>query len=76
MGYAMWEEEIVNWVPKEEGNADMKKRRPLMYYEVPRKLSVGIRVKKVLKVWRDNEIIDDDKYAFLTGRTTVQLIMI
>jgi hypothetical protein len=76
MGYAMWEEEIVNWVPKEEGNMDIKKRRPLMYYEVLRKLSVGIRVKKVLKVWRDNKIIDDDNYAFLTGRTTVQPLMI
>jgi len=54
---------------------DMKKRRPLMYHEVLRKLSVGIRVKKVLKEWRDNEIIDDDNYAFLTGRTTVQPLM-
>jgi len=36
MGYAMWEEEIVSWVPKEEDNMDIGKRIPLMYYEVLR----------------------------------------
>jgi len=76
LGYEQWKDELVNWIPKEEGNTDMNKRRPIMFYEVLRKLSVGIRVKKVLKVWSRNGIIDDDNYAFLTGRTTVQPLMI
>ena len=41
LGYSDWKEEIVNWTPKEEGNPDINKRRPLMYYEVLRKLCIG-----------------------------------
>ena len=48
MGYSDWKEEIVNWIPKEEGNPDINKRRPLMYYEVLRKMCIGIRVRRVL----------------------------
>ena len=76
MGYDMWNEEIVNWIPKEAGNMDINKRRPIMYYEVLRKLHVAVKLKEVLNVWRTNGVLDDDNYAFLTGRTTVQPLMI
>ena len=32
--YNAWQEQIVHWIPKELGNPDINKRRPLMYYEV------------------------------------------
>ena len=40
--YGDWNEEIVNWIPKIVGNDDMTKRRPLMYYEVLRKMCIGV----------------------------------
>ena len=46
IGFAAWKKQIVNWIPKEEGNLDINKRRPLMYYEVMWKICIGIRVKK------------------------------
>jgi len=76
MGYSDWKEEIVNWTPKEEGNPDINKRRPLMYYEVLRKICIGIRVRRVLNIWRKNGIIDENNYAFLTGKSTMQPLMI
>ena len=33
-GYEDWNQEIVNWVQKIEGNDELTKQRPLMYYEV------------------------------------------
>ena len=35
--YTDWNEKILNWVQKEEGNPYINKRRPLMYYEVMKK---------------------------------------
>jgi hypothetical protein len=34
IGHEAWKQEIVNWIPKENNNPDINKRRPLMYYEV------------------------------------------
>ena len=76
MGYSAWKEEIVNWTPKEDGNPDINKRRPLMYYEVLRKMCIGMRVRRVLNVWQKNGIIDENNYAFLTGKSTMQPLMI
>ena len=44
-----WNNEIVNWIPKEEGNDDMRKRRPLMYYEVMRNMCMGIKKGEVIQ---------------------------
>ena len=76
MGYTAWGEQIVNWIPKEEGNLDINKRRPLMYYEVMWKICIGIRVRKVLQIWLRNGLIDENNYAFLTGKSTMQPLMI
>ncbi|HHZ81429.1 MAG TPA: hypothetical protein EYN64_01680 [Flavobacteriales bacterium] len=76
LGFTAWNKEIVNWIPKEEGNFDINKRRPLMYYEVMRKMCIGMRTREILKVWENNGIIDKDNYAFLTGKTTMQPLMI
>ena len=70
--YDDWNNEIVNWIPKEEGNDDMRKRRPLMYYEVMRKMCMGIKKGEVIKVWHDKGLIDDDNYAFLQGLSPQQ----
>ena len=76
IGYSQWRKEIVNWIPKERGNHSLDKRRPLMYYEVLRKMCIGINKKKVLKIWIDNGIMDKDNYAFLPGFDTSDPLMI
>ena len=76
LSYDNWTHELVNWIPKEEGNNDINKRRPLIYYEVMRKMWMGIRLHKVLQIWKNNGIIDKDNYAFLTGLSTTQPLMI
>ena len=76
LGYDAWKVELVNWTPKEEGNNDINKRRPLMYYEVLRKVWIGMRVRRVLYIWKSNGIIDKDNFAFLTGLSTMQPLMI
>jgi len=70
LGYDDWRTELVNWIPKEQGNNAIAKRRPLMYYEVLRKIWIGMRVRKVLNVWKDNGVIDKDNFAFMTGLST------
>ena len=64
LGFDMWNDEIVNWTQKEEGNMDINKRRPLMYYEIMRKMRLGVRVRKILGVMLQHGIIDEDNYAF------------
>ena len=74
--YADWNEEIVNWIPKVEGDDDMTKRRPLMYYEVLRKMCIGIKKGAVISVWHKHNLIDKDNFAFLQGLSTTEPLMI
>jgi hypothetical protein len=76
MTYSSWGEQIVNWIPKEEGNPDINKRRPLIYYEVMHIMHIGIRLHRVAKVWLRHGIIDANNYAFLAGKSTMQPLMI
>ena len=74
--YNCWADEIVNWVPKEEGNNDAKRRRPLMYYEVLRKACMGVKKGKVMALWREMGKVDEDNYAFMQHLSTAEPIMI
>ena len=57
-------------------NPDINKRRPLMYYEVLKKMFMGIRLGKIMQIWKNKGIIDENNYAFLTGKSTTQPLMI
>jgi hypothetical protein len=48
--YTDWNQEILNWVHKEEGNPDVNKRRPLIYYEVMKKMHYGIRLHRITQL--------------------------
>ena len=78
IGFDAWKHEIVNWIPKEANNPDIpvNKRRPLMYYEVMKQMCMGIRLGEIMKVWREKGIIDENNYAFLTGKSLTQPLMI
>lgn len=76
MGYEQWKHEIVNWTPKEQGNPAMDKRRPLMYYEVMRKMCMGVKKRQIMQVWLNNGIIDKDNYASMHRFDTSDPLMI
>jgi hypothetical protein len=48
--YTDLEEEIANWIPKDDRKPDIRKCRPLIYFEVMRKMAVGIKKAQVLHV--------------------------
>jgi hypothetical protein len=76
LGYTQWKYEIVNWIPKEEGNPDMAKRRQLVYYEVLRKMCMGVKKRQIMNVWVKHGLIDKDNYAFMPGFDTSVPLMI
>ena len=71
MTYTEWKEQIARWIPKETGNPDIYKQRPLMYYEVIHKMHMAIRLHRVAKVWLKHGIIDENNYAFFAGKSTM-----
>ena len=44
------------------------------YYEVMRKMCMGIKKGEVIKVWNDNGLIDKDNLAFLQGLSTTETV--
>jgi hypothetical protein len=47
-----------------------------MYYEVMRKISVGIKKAQVMAVWKNNGWIDEDNYGFQAGMSAKEPIII
>ena len=37
---------------------------------------MGIRLGKIMRIWKNKGIIDENNYAFLTGKSTTQPLMI
>ena len=74
--YIIWSWEIINWIPKEPGNPDIDRRRPIALLEVMRKLSLGANSRKVFDIWEEKDVLDKDNYAFTKGNTTTDPILI
>ena len=47
-----------------------------MYYEVMKKMHYGIRLHRITQIWEKHGIIDENNYAFLAGKSTMQPLMI
>ena len=47
-----------------------------MYYEVMKKMHYGIRLHRITQIWKKHGIIDENNYAFLAGKSTMQPLMI
>ena len=47
-----------------------------MYYEVMKKMHYGIRLHRITQIWEKHGIIDENNYAFLVGKSTMQPLMI
>ena len=65
--FVSWDKEIINWIPKEPGNPDIDRRRPIALLEVMRKCALGVRKNRVLEVWMKHGCIDKDNFAFMPG---------
>ena len=74
--YTSWNAELINWIPKEEGNPDINKRRPIALLEVMRKICMGIKKQEMFDIWIRNGFINPDNYAFLKGKSTSLPILI
>ena len=37
---------------------------------------MGIRLGKIMQIWKNKGIIDENNYAFLTGKSTTQPLLI
>ena len=66
--FTSWDDEIINWIPKEAGNPALDRRRPIALLEVLRKLTLGVKKKQVFDVWEKHHLIDKDNFAFMPGK--------
>ena len=76
MTFSSWSWEIINWIPKEPGNPDIDRRRPIALLEVMRKLSLGANSRKNFDIWEKKDVLDKDNYAFTKENTTTGPILI
>ena len=76
MTYTAWQTELINWTPKEDGNLDINKRRPIALLEVLRKMHLGVKKQQQYDIWIKNKLINPDNYAFLKGKSTAMPILI
>ena len=54
--FSSWDDEIITWIPKEPGNPDMKRRRPIALLEVLRKLAVGVKKTQVFATVKQSRL--------------------
>jgi hypothetical protein len=74
--FPMWAKEIVYMIPKETGVDLLTKMRPLKLQEALKKVTVGIKKDRMVNAWQRMGLCDEQQYAFLKGRSTVQPAMI
>ena len=74
--YKSWKEELIYTVPKEEGNPDQAKQRPIKLQEVLRKLTVGIKKNALQEIWHAHGLISPQQFAFMKGWSTAEPILL
>ena len=74
--FTMWKRELIYRIPKEPGNPDQLKQRPLKLQEVMRKITLGIKKNHLLKVWHEHKLISPQQFAFMKGWSTSEPIII
>ena len=56
--FKAWKTELIYTVPKEPGNPDQSKQRPIKLQEALRKVTIGIKKNEILDVWREHVNMD------------------
>ena len=74
--FTMWKKELIYRIPKEPGNPDQLKQRPLKLQEVMRKITLGIKKNHLIEVWHEHKLISPQQFAFMKGWSTSEPIMI
>ena len=65
-----WRDELIYRTEKVPGDPDQMNKRPLKLQNVLRKLWIGMLKNRVVKVWYQHGLIDEDQHAFLRGKST------
>jgi hypothetical protein len=73
--YRQWENEIITWLPKEEDNPDIAKRRPIALLEVMKKMHIGVKKNELISIAIKHKMISDDHHGALAGRSTTRPLM-
>ena len=63
-------------IPKEAGVDLLEKQRPLKLQEALRKITLSVRKDRMARAWTELGVCDEDQYAFLRGKSTIQPAMI
>ena len=67
--YDHWKERVISPVPKEEGNFNIDRARPLVLLEVVQKAFWAILTARMTGVWEDNDLLNDMQFGFRKGRS-------
>lgn len=62
-----WKREILVLIPKEQGNPDREKLKPLKLQEVLRKAILGIAMRRLMNVLMREGLLNDMQHGFLPG---------
>jgi len=73
--YRQWENEIITWLPKEEDNPDIARRRPITLLEVMKKVHIGVKKNEFISIALKHKMISDDHHGALAGRSTTKPLM-
>eukprot|EP00935_MAST-01C_sp_MAST-1C-sp1_P001249 g1249.t1 len=70
-----WKHEMIAWLPKEKGNPDIAKRRPIALLDVMKKICFGAKKKQFIITAMDHGLIHPEHYGALHDRSTVEPIL-
>eukprot|EP00935_MAST-01C_sp_MAST-1C-sp1_P000477 g477.t1 len=73
--FECWNEEIIAWLPKEENNPDIARRRPITLLEVMKKMHIGVKKQAFISVALQHGMIGDEHFGALPKRSTTEPLM-
>ena len=59
-----WQDRLVTLLPKEQGNHDLAKIRPISLFEIIRKLWASMVTRRVQQVWHKHSVLHPHQHGF------------
>jgi hypothetical protein len=76
VGFTSWLQRVLCPIPKERGNPDLEKSRPLCLLEVLAKAYWAIISTRVSKVWEDNCLLQKQQFGFRKGKSVLDPLLL
>ena len=73
--YKDWQNEIIAWLPKEPGNPDIARRRPIALLDVLKKLCFGAKKHEFLSIATEHGLLHPEHYGALQDKSTTEPII-